>query len=78
MKNLKLMPYDISLIAGFIFCCVTVLWLAYSVSDFQLPKSTQPLTSTAWVINGETLYCTYEMKVWSAKNGMCYTSDMPK
>jgi len=27
--NLKLQQYDIALLAGFIFCCITILYLAY-------------------------------------------------
>ena len=33
-NNFKLEKYDIALLASFIFCCITVLWLAYSIAEF--------------------------------------------
>lgn len=77
MKNFKIYKIDIALLTGFIFCCVGVMILAWAVNEPDLPKPTQPLTSTAWT-NPSGTTCSYGEVSWPAKGNVCYMEDMPK
>jgi hypothetical protein len=73
--NFKLERYDIALLASFIFCCVTVLWLAYSVSE-PVKDDKIYTNSIVWTITGIECYA-YGLK-WPARNGICYMKDIEK
>lgn len=71
MKNFKITRSDIVLVSGFIFCCLTVGYLSWSING---PVDSQNLTAVVWPTNDITCIAK-GYHPWQAVNGVCRTED---
>lgn len=74
--NLKLQQYDIALIVGFIFCCVMIAYLSWSVAVPETIEHPAYSTSVIWTVT--TSKCYAGPISWDARNGVCFMEDMGK